>query len=268
MIDIHSHSSFSPDSKESCEDMVQYAIDNKLDIYGISDHFDLEMPNYLLPWPVPDIEEYSKKMLQLRQKTNDVKFLFGAEFGYSDIKEYLDEFVRLSNNYPFDYIINSVHIIEGDDGMDKRFFIGRTKQEAYKKGLDAIIRSVDAPYYFSTIGHIEYMTRIAPYEDKALRVEDFNEEFKTLFTKAINRQVAIEVNSKNIVFTNNVFAKASLDILKYYYDLGGRMITFGSDAHFKNDIARNYEYVAKTVKDLGFKEFTYFINRQPKFIKI
>ena len=58
------------------------------------------------------------------------------------------------------------------------------------------------------------------------------------------------------------------DILKRYLELGGKIITLGSDAHFAEDICSDFDTAIKELKEIGFKEITTFKNRKPSFIKI
>lgn len=58
-----------------------------------------------------------------------------------------------------------------------------------------------------------------------------------------------------------------VDVLKRYYELGGRKISFGSDAHRTNSIAYNYDKIAAAMKEIGFEGFTRYVNREPELVK-
>jgi histidinol-phosphatase (PHP family) len=61
----------------------------------------------------------------------------------------------------------------------------------------------------------------------------------------------------------------SLDkILSRYKCLGGNMVTLGSDAHNRNNVARNFTEAAVLLKTCGFDSVYYFEDRIPKKIII
>ena len=52
------------------------------------------------------------------------------------------------------------------------------------------------------------------------------------------------------------------EILKRYYDIGGRNITLGSDAHKKENIAFAFNNAAAMLKEIGFTHGSYFVKRK------
>ena len=83
----------------------------------------------------------------------------------------------------------------------------------------------------------------------------------------IDNEKAIECNTgglrKSIASTN-----PCTDILKRYRELGGEIITVGSDAHAPADIAADFGQAAEILKSCGFDYYTVFEGRQPYFYKI
>lgn len=57
----------------------------------------------------------------------------------------------------------------------------------------------------------------------------------------------------------------SKDILKLYYDLGGKIITIGSDSHQKDHLGKYIEENKQILKEIGFKEFCTFDKMKPIF---
>ena len=59
-----------------------------------------------------------------------------------------------------------------------------------------------------------------------------------------------------------------MDILKRFRELGGEIITIGSDAHRPDDIAYRFGDAYEYVKAAGFKAIASFRNKQPEFIDL
>lgn len=60
----------------------------------------------------------------------------------------------------------------------------------------------------------------------------------------------------------------SYEILKQYYDMGGRRVTLGSDAHIEKNASKNFEEAIEAVKNAGFENIYYYRKRKPYQIKI
>jgi len=57
----------------------------------------------------------------------------------------------------------------------------------------------------------------------------------------------------------------SVDILKLYHQLGGSIITIGSDSHKKEHLGMYIREAKKALKNLGYQEFCTFYQMQPVF---
>ncbi|MBQ8847188.1 MAG: histidinol phosphate phosphatase, partial [Lachnospiraceae bacterium] len=57
-------------------------------------------------------------------------------------------------------------------------------------------------------------------------------------------------------------------IIRRYRELGGRIITIGSDAHKSQNVGAHIKEAVEIIKNAGFEEITLFKNREPRFIKI
>lgn len=62
--------------------------------------------------------------------------------------------------------------------------------------------------------------------------------------------------------------KSSIEIIKRYKDLGGKIITVGSDAHKVNDLASYFGLTYRILQLIGYDEVAIYHNRRPDFVKI
>ncbi len=110
LIDLHTHTSFSADASERAELYVLKAIERNISIIGFSDHFDFSSEGR--SFGHYDYDEIRDTIASLKAKySDDIEILFGVELGYS--VSFGTEIVDVISKLEFDYIIGSVHHING-----------------------------------------------------------------------------------------------------------------------------------------------------------
>lgn len=262
MIDLHTHTTFSYDGSGAYEEMVKQAYENKLNIFGTSEHYDFDTTLYDFDTPMPNVDAYLKAFEKAKQQYSDFKLLFGIELGFDYHNEVKEKYKEIVQKYPFDFIINSVHLTDGKECYFLDYFENKTKKVAYENYLKNVLLSVDAPYDYQVIGHIGYVCRNAPFDKPALTLGEFGDLIDEILKKIISKGKAIELNTSSK--TAGSITLPNEEILKRYFELGGEFITFGSDAHNTNRLAENYEKAKELAKSIGFKYFCYFENREMK----
>lgn len=259
LTDMHSHSSFSHDCKVPFADMLSRAQSLGLSFYGLSDHFDYDYDLVLTaigehPRTKEQTEEYFHYARHLQEDYEGVmNVAVGAEFGFGDSEKVAKTYQELYDKFRPDFVINSVHSGEGVDFF-RYDYTGTKKGEMYRKYLGLIRKSLDAPYPYDIVGHIGYIARYVPYEDKNFSLEEFGAELDDIFLTIIKKDKILEVNSKSKGLPQLSLPDEKL--LRRYYELGGRAISFGSDAHLLEQIAYNRDEVVKMLKNIGFTHIT------------
>lgn len=264
MIDVHSHTIFSFDGKDSPEAMVERAIELGCRVLGFSEHLDYDYVVKGMEVSLTDIGAYFQKAKALKERYGGrINLIFGLECGYAQgAQGYYKEIFK---KYQPDYCINSVHVLGNVDLYFEKAFEGRTKENAYGEYLKLVTESLDVSYDYHIVGHIGYASRNAPYSDRNLRYSEFSAPLDELLKKIISLEKAIEINT-NIKREGETLPP--FEIAKRYFELGGRLITFGSDAHSAGRILDGYEYVIQNLKKTGFTELCYFEKGNLRLYKI
>ena len=170
--------------------------------------------------------------------------------------------------YPFDFVIGSSHITcKKDMAMDKSFFSGLSRKEAYLKYFEEVLENIKLYNEFDVYGHIDYVVRYGGYSKKKIDYEEFSEVLDDILLLLIKKDKGIEVNTSGLRY-NLGNPHPNFDIIRRYKHLGGKIITVGSDAHKADDIANNFNIVFDILEDIGFKEIAFYHNRKPDFYKI
>lgn len=260
--DIHTHSTFSHDGKDSLADMLAVAVEKGVCFYGVSEHYDYDV--YLTTGekcrPIGNEEEYFHTARHLQEDYAGVlNVLVGLEYGYIDDTRADNVYLEVTERYKPDFIVNSIHTLNGLDYFHKKPYYNadgsmRDKDEVYSEYLALIRRSLDAAYPYDIVGHIGYVTRYAPYEDKTLSCATHQAQIDDILQTIIRKGKILEVNSSNKSGVTPYLPQR--EIIERYFDLGGREISYASDAHHTARVIDKRDEVVKTLKEIGFTYIT------------
>lgn len=260
--DFHVHTSFSYDSESAPEEMIQSAIQKGLNTICITEHQDLD---FVEPAEV-SFEDYWKTLLQLKERyRSQIEILIGMEFGMqSHLGNVCDE---LAKQYPFDFIIGSVHLFDGDDPYYPDYFRKVKDEEGYRRAFELTLEGLKATKEIDVLGHLDYITRYGNEKDASYSYARYSEYIDPILRFLVENGKGIEVNTSGWKY-GLPYAHPHQDILKRYKELGGEIITIGSDAHQPGHIAYDFQKVRAYLEDCGFAYYTEFRKRTPKFCKI
>ncbi len=260
--DLHTHSYFSPDGHATLEEMVRAAREQAIGYYGVSEHFDCDAlsPAHFEagggPFPTTDPARYFPHARALQEKETDGTFcmLVGGEFGFCPDPAVQAHLCSIQREFAPDFVINSVHIIDGADVYFAPFFEGKTREEAYERYLYRVQESLGAQYAYDIVGHIGYPSRNAPFGHREMTYEQFPRLFDAILQEIIDRGKILEVNGSTAGLHAPFLPDVS--VLKRYFALGGRAVSYGSDAHGPAFLCQNRGRAVEALKEIGFTHLT------------
>ncbi|HHX61383.1 MAG TPA: histidinol-phosphatase HisJ family protein [Epulopiscium sp.] len=263
--DYHTHTELSLDSMAPMEDQVKQAISLGFSEMVITDHHESLAPEekYFLE---TDLSDYIKHFNTIKEKyKNQINLKLGAEIGYEARgKDVLDKFIQ---DNPFEFVICSMHSQEGEDFYFGSFFANKTKKDAFTQYFQAVKDCISEFKNFDVIGHLDFICRYGNYPNHDLNYLDYKEIIDDILKILISNHKGIEMNTSGLRYGVG-HMHPRLDIIKRYKELGGEIITIGSDAHTPRDIGADHEYARSLLKEAGFEYFTTFNNRKPEFRKL
>ena len=259
MFDYHLHTRVSFDSEEAPENTVRAAERLGLREICFTDHYDYRSDpdaDHILF----DLQSYADNYDSL---TSDrVKIRRGVEFGLTawDTKE-LDEFLAKRD---FDFVIGSVHCVEGYDPYDPEYW--QDGKDTFEKYLLCMLECVRAHSNFDVLGHMSYVCK-SPCNPtkKPLRYRDYADLCDEIMRELIKKGRGMEINTSGIDRVGEPLP--SRDYLIRFRELGGEIVTVGSDAH---DAARvgNHIFDAIALASEIFGYVCTFEKRKPIFHRI
>ncbi len=267
--DCHLHTSFSGDSTAPMEEMILKGIALGLRSMCFTEHMDMD---YVYSAPEDEgifelnTDSYLFDFIKYKEKYGSrIRLLFGVELG---VQPHLGrQLSRYAKSYDFDFIIASSHLCNRKDPYYPSFYEGRSDEEAYREYFLSLLDNLKAFDNFDVYGHLDYVVRYGKTKDQDYCYDKYKDILDKILETILEKEKGIEVNTGAAGYGLRDL-NPCMDILKRYRELGGEIITVGSDAHKPADIGRAFDRAAQTLTSCGFRYYTVFEKRVPEFYRL
>lgn len=274
LYDNHNHSQFSFDGgRTSVGKTVNSAISKGLAGVCFTDHCDFFVPpmkaqhEEYVP-EVFDVEARNAEIDKVNAKCpQDFHVFKGIEIGVQ--KSERDKIAAHLEKYSFDEIIASVHYLDDTDPFWGGYYEGKTWRYAYGHYLETLYdEMVWLGDRFDIMGHYDYVTRYAPYPECSILYKDFPDILDSMLRYLAENGKALEINTKTYQDFKGRTPVLDKNILMRYRELGGEIISLGSDSHDADRVGFNFERTAALVSRCGFRYLAHFDKRKPVMLPI
>lgn len=275
LIECHFHNRISFDCEPSVtlDAMCEAAINAGVGTLALTNHYELDsiLAGRLQP---PDYEAEEAELLAAREKyAGKLTILRGIELGQAYAS--LEESERLLQARPYDVVLGSVHLLS--NGLD--FYDYRNLELSdeeframWEDYLGLLLKNASvSPVDVQT--HITYPLRYIPPERRE-RITGLPgkelEQFEPILRKLVERGIALEINTSTVRRPDARLPEPDpgLALLKRYRELGGELLSMGSDAHRPSDLGAGLREGARLAQEAGFRYLTVFRERKPHPISI
>ena len=269
--DYHVHTSFSADCKTDIEELIIKAKQLGMKSICFTDHNDKDFPD------TPEgllfdleIDEYIDSLSELRRQHSEdggIDIRIGVEQGVMPSTcEVLDSY---SKDHPgIDFIICSSHVVNGYDPYYPEYFEACPDEKtAYRQYFETILYNVTHFNDYNVYGHLDYILRYGPTKADNFDVRDYMELFEVIFKNIIEKGKGIEINTGSL-YRGMDFMHPHIGLLRMYRDMGGEIITVGSDTHDVKHLGYAFDSARKLLISEGFKYICEFKAMKPQFITI
>jgi|AGTN01.2.fsa_nt_gi histidinol phosphate phosphatase HisJ family len=260
MIDYHVHSDISADCKVKMADMAGAAALCGIRELCFTEHIDLgltEGPEFMV-----DFKRYRATLDEVKAAYPKINIRMGIEAGL-DINT-KDQMGPLLSG--LDYVIGSQHLVYGNDPYYEKAWQGHSQREIYEEYLAESLRCAAACDFYDVLGHLGYIAKFCPYEDRLMRYGDFTDAVDAVLKRLVEKGKGLEVNTNGLYMTPDTMPETP--IIRRFFELGGEIITVGSDAHYETVVGHAIPETLETLKEIGFKYVCAFNARVPEFILI
>jgi histidinol-phosphatase (PHP family) len=255
--DYHMHSNFSSDSDASVRAMCESAIRKGIPEIGLTEHYDLhpkERPVFYRP------EAWWEEIEGIRKSLEGQLFLrAGVEIG--EPHRFPGEVHALLDRYPYDFVIGSLHYVGDDFMFNNKLLELRGADEIMQSYFLELGEMTRAPQ-FDILGHMDVPVRNGKLIWGSYDPRRYETLIRAVLQNCIDRGIALDVNSGGLRKpANNLMP--DLLILHWYREMGGQLLTLGSDAHVPADVGLHLDQALKFIRESGLKFITRYELRHP-----
>lgn len=263
--DYHLHSDFSGDCDIPSEVMIERAVELGLSGLCFTEHHDQDIPEQEFDF-ILNFDSYFKKMERLKSQYGDRLWLCsGMEFGM--IRHLPPVLSGLLAKYPFDFIIASLHFIDGKDPYYPEFFEGRSERECYEEFLQTEYELLKCfpPGSYDTLGHMDFIVRYGPNQNREYSYEAYADYIDPILRHLIENGKCLEVNTGGFKYGLGE-PNPCAGVLRRYRELGGELLTIGSDAHDPKYLCFDFDRAQALLESLGFRYYAVFKERKMQML--
>lgn len=272
--DCHVHTRWSSDSVTPVEEQVERAIALGMKQICITDHQDYDAPafppdyfSFLLDDKGDDetIAAYLADLQRVKEQYQDrIEVLLGVELGIQP--HITDKLNEVAAKFPFDFIIGSTHTFHKMDAEDKRHYEGVDIETAVRQYFEDELYNVQHFHGFDVAGHMDFVLRYGPGAAETFTYEKYGDILDEILKTIIENGKGIECNTSKFK-AKNMF-NPNPAIIKRYSELGGEIITFGSDSHISSRLGEGFAEAGEMAKSCGLKHYAVFRGHKPTFYPI
>ncbi len=276
LADYHVHTYYSDDSEYMMEEVIKDALKLGINEICFTDHVDYGvkrdwddscglltrddgtlLANVNYPHYFAEIDRCKERY------QGQISIKKGLEFGIQT--HTIEDFQKLFAAYPLDFVIMSVHQVNDMEFWPQWFQQGKTQKEYNRLYYQEILEVIKKYKDYSVLGHLDSIVRYdlqgrCPFE----YIEDLVTE---ILKQAIKDDKGIEINTSCYRYGLDDLTPAR-NIIELYRDLGGKIITLGSDSHKKEHLGYRLKETKEELLSMGLEYFCTFDNMVPRFHKL
>lgn len=268
--DCHTHSNCSFDGRDSMEALCERAMELGLRYYTATDHCECNKYEEALGHESGYCQVARRAWAEMEncaRRFPDLRFLKGIELGQplQDLSAAEDAVAGRD----YDFILGSLHNVAGEEDF---YTLGHSGAEK------ARVESLVSKYYremwemtewgsFDSLAHITYPLRYFPADGYRPDISLHRQEIEEVLKSLIRKEKALEMNTSRLGKPDGP-QLPDLEIFTRYRELGGRLVTLGSDAHCAKDLAQGIDLGMELLRKAGFSEYAVFVKREPVLLPL
>ena len=261
MFDFHLHTRVSFDGRDTARNMAVAAVNAGLKEICFTDHMDYDPlePAHKLRF---DLETYQKEYAGL--EIPGLTIHRGFEFGM--LPDNCARFQEDAARQNWDFIIGSVHFVDGLDVYFPQYWEGKTPYNAILRSFEETLACVRHHDVFDVLGHLTYLGKCgANPEKKPILYKDYREVVDEILKILVWKGKGMELNTSGLNSCGDYLPGA--EYLRRFKELGGQIVTVGSDAHHADRVGQYCMEAANLVQEI-FGYVCTFADRKPQFHRV
>lgn len=264
IMDLHVHTDNSFDGNHSIMYMCEKACEKNVSAVAFTDH--VEADCYYE-------EHYDKVAIQSYFDTVKARSAFdgklivcsGIELGEACFKP--DVADKIITERKYDIVVASIHNLRGEQDFCFFDYADYDVEGILDEYFDEELNLVQWGH-FDTLAHLTYPLRYIAGEQRIpVDMNRFKKKTDEIFRLLAEKDKALEINASGL-FQKLKSTMPGEDMVKRFKELGGKLVTVGSDSHFAQRIGNGIQEGMELAKRCGFDSVALFKDREPIEIPI
>ncbi len=255
--DYHMHTHLCGHATGEPSEYAQMAVKLGLEEIGFTDHAPfVHMVDPGVTMNIKQLPDYYRMIEDVRKEyigSLRIKIAIEADF----IPGYEDQTKAILDDYPYDYVIGSIHFIKDwgfDNPAEREQWDEKDVNQVYRDYYELLRQSAQSGMY-DIMAHVDLVKKFGNRS-----TEDLTDEVKKTAQVFKECGVVVEINTSGLHKPAKEMYPA-LDNLKIYCE-AGIPLTFGSDAHDPNHVGRDFQGAVELAIAAGFSEYVLFKDRK------
>jgi histidinol-phosphatase (PHP family) len=256
LMDYHHHTNNSFDSKAVMEEVCKTAIEKGINEICFTEHYSL---NPIAPtYGHMVFEKYLADIKNCQTHFEDqLTVKVGIEI--CEPHQLMDDYKKVLEPLNLDFILGSVHNV---NNQKLRKYMEKKQRDDVYRGYFTELYEMVCVADIDVLAHIDLMKRYAFQTYGNYDFKEFKEMLEAILKKAIERNIGIEINTSGLRGKLNE-TLPSFDVLKLYKQLGGEILTIGSDSHAADTVGAHLPEAYEMAKQAGFQFVFHYQQRNP-----
>ncbi len=262
LTDSHLHTYFSADSETPVAAMVEQGIRLGLKSLCFTDHMDLDFPDKYPDFTF-DTGKYWQEMQEVQARyRGQIDIRIGIELGLQpQLKAAYD---ALLQEYPYDFVIGSTHLLGNWDPYYREEHPEYQAEEVIRMYFEQILDNLRANQNVHAAGHLDYVVRYVAGQFAGYDCRLYQDQTDAILRLLIEAGIALEINTSGWRYDHG-HQHPHRDICRRYRELGGELLTIGSDAHIPAHIGIGFTETRAMLQAAGFERYVVFQKGKPEF---
>jgi histidinol-phosphatase (PHP family) len=266
LVDYHCHTDFSADSNAPMAAQCEAAIRKGVQQIAFTEHEDYnpdDMTSFFFKH-----DAYMEELARCRERFGD-QLKIRAAIEVSEPHVHAEKAGLILGKYDWDFVLGSLHWIQPNINtyFDHFLTYAGDWRQSFRNYFTEMITLAKVGD-FDILSHIDYPSRYNQHiHSGAYDIAEYEEIIREVLRNIIARGKGIEINT-------SPWRKGLADpnppaiVIKWYREMGGEVLTIGSDSHAPKDVGADFDRARAIAQDAGFSRIATFERRQPSFVKL
>ncbi len=257
-MDYHMHSNMSCDSRATMGEMCEAALAKGIQEIAFTEHFDSNPYDSCSNFYRPDAFFEKLEAARRDYEPKGLRIRAGVELGEYHRWQHIIQPVL--DEYRYDYVLGSLHWVGEYNVFDVNYFEQMPPERTVTDYFTELVEMVRVGG-FDVVAHADVLKRTAFTVYQRFEIADWEDLVRPVWQACIDKGIGLEINSSGLRMQVGQ-TQPTVEALRWYRQMGGELLTIGSDSHRPDHVGFGLEAALDVARDAGFKRLCTYEGRR------